>query len=481
LVTYDVLSEMDTAGQFVELVFLLAILAGLIKLLLGLLKMGGIIRYISNSVLTGFLAAIGILITLEQFGNLFGITIPKNQGALAILLATFRSIPQINLYVTATAAVCIVFMLIIRRIDQRLPAAMLSIIFAALLVQVPGWHGQGIKLVSDLGLPAHPGLAFHVPQVSLQNVIDLIPTAGAVALFSLVEAMSIARALSLTTRTKIDPSREFIGQGLASIAGGLMQCIPSSGSPSRSAVNRNAGARTRLAAAFSGSFVFLMMVIFSAWIGAIPMPGLAAVVVVSAVGLIDREHILLTWNTRKISRLIMAATFAATLLFPLNIAIYLGVLLSILVYLYESSQLHLSYLVFNEHNQVIEKPMAELFACSPKIAVVNVEGDLFFGAVNELETSIERCQQAGVRVLILRLRRMRMLASTGITSLQAAIIGARLIGMTILFSEVNPRDRSILDTSRITELVGAEHVFESTEVLFEATRQAIAYAGSLVL
>jgi sulfate permease, SulP family len=481
LVTYGVISqESNDPLLLLELVFLLAIFSGVIKLVLGLLRMGGITRFISNSVLTGFLGAIGILITFEQFGNLFGITIPKNQGVLAILLETIRKLPEINLLVVATAAASLAFMLVMRRINRRLPAAMLAILFASLLVLIFDWHAAGVKVVADLKLPENPGLAVHLPQAPLQSLPDLLPTAGAVALFSLVEAMSIARALSLTSGAKIDPSREFIGQGLASIAGGLMQCIPSSGSPSRSAVNYNAGAKTRLAAAFSGGFVWLMLVIFANWIGYIPMPGLAAVVVVSAISLIDVKQITLTWNTRHISRVVMAATFAATLFLPLHLAIYFGVLLTVLIHLYETSHLRLNYLVINETGQVAEKPMEALYQDCPQIAVINVEGDLFFGAVSELEAAFDRCQQVGVKVLVLRLRRTRMLASTGVIALQGICMAARKAGTIILLSGVSPQIRSILESSKVAQFIGEERIFEHTEILFEATRRAVDAAKELV-
>jgi sulfate permease, SulP family len=480
LVTYSVMTQSNDPLLLVELAFLLAILSGVIKLILGLLRLGGIIRFISNSVLTGFLGAIGILITFEQFGNLFGISIPKNQGVLAIVVETVKKLPEINPLVLATAAASLAVMLVVRRINRRLPAAMLAILCASLLVLLGGWHGDGVKLVADLNLPENPGLALHIPQAPWQSLLDLLPMAGAVALFSLVEAMSIARALSLSSGEKIDPSREFIGQGLASIVGGFMQCIPSSGSPSRSAVNYNAGAKTRLAAAFSGGFVFLMLVIFAKWIGYIPMPGLAAVVVVSALGLIDVKQIMLTWNTRTFSRVVLAATFAATLFLQLHLAIYFGVLLTILIHVYETSHLHLTYLVINAAGQVAEKPMQALFDDCPPIAVINVEGDLFFGAVSELEAAFEHCQQVGVRVLVLRLRRTRLLASTGVVALQGICAAARKSGTIVLLSGVNPQISSILNASKVTQWLGIDRVFGNTEILFESTQQAIAAAAQML-
>jgi sulfate permease, SulP family len=480
MVTYSVLALAHDPAHFIELVFSLAILSGIIKLLLGLLRMGGIINYISNSVLTGFLGAIGILITLQQFGNLFGIEIPKNQGALAILIETGRQLPKINLFVLVTALTCIGFMLFIRILDRRLPSAMAAIIFSAIFVQLLNWHTKGVKLVGDLGIPKNPGLSIHVPQASLANLFSLLPMAGAVALFSLIEAMSIARALSVTSGEKIDPSREFIGQGLASIAGGFMQCIPSSGSPSRSAVNYKSGAKTRLAAAFSGGTVLIMLVLFSAWIGYIPMPGLAGVVIVSALGLIDRKHIVLTWNTRAFSRLIMVVTFGATLLLPLQNAIYVGVLLTIAIHLYESGHLHLSYLIINNDDRFMEKPIQELFSCCPKTAIIDVEGEMSFGAVEQLETIISRCQNIGIKVLILRLRRMRLLSSTGIVSLQGLINNSQKAGMTIILSEVGSEAYHLLENSKIIQLIGEVHIFKSTEIMFESTRLAMEYANGIL-
>jgi sulfate permease, SulP family len=189
LVTYSILAQEYNPLLLVELVFVLAILSGVIRLVLGLLRMGRIIHYISNSVLTGFLAAIGLLITLEQFGNLLGIALPKNQGAMAIIIATIHKVPEIKVFILITSISCIVVVLILRKIDRRLPSGMLAIIFSAILLGVTGWHSQGVKLVSDLGLPSNPGLALHLPQAPLQNMIHLIPMASALAIFSLVEGI----------------------------------------------------------------------------------------------------------------------------------------------------------------------------------------------------------------------------------------------------------------------------------------------------
>ena len=168
------------------------------------------------------------------------------------------------------------------------------------------------------------------------------------------------------------------------------------------------------------------------------MPGLAAVVVVSAMGLIDRNHIVLTWKTRSFSRIVMAVTFIATLLIPLHYAIYLGVVLSIGIFLYETSQLHLNYLVFNDQGRVLEKPLECLYADRPQVAVISVEGSLYFGAVGDLEKALARCQESGVRVLILRLRQMHHMGSTGVTALRWSIAASQKEGHADRFQRGQP-------------------------------------------
>jgi SulP family sulfate permease len=176
----------------------------------------------------------------------------------------------------------------------------------------------------------------------------------------------------------------------------------------------------------------------------------------------------------------MATTFLATLLIPLHYAIYLGVALSIGIFLYESSQIHLSYLVINDRDQVAEKPLDSLYECCPEIAVISVEGSLYFGAVGELEKAIQRCQEARVKVLILRLRQMHALGSTGVTALQWAIQASRKQGMQILLSGVKPEDRAVLAAGGIIKLVGEDCVFATEEVLFGATQRAVEKARRLV-
>jgi sulfate permease, SulP family len=480
LVTLSVLLSAVGPAYRLELVFVLAILSGVIKLLLGVFRLGWITRYVSNSVLTGFMAAAGLLIIVGQLGSLLGLSIPKDQGMLVSLAAVFQKLAQVNLWVALTAGLGLAVMVAVQRFNPRFPGALIAVLLTGLVVNFGGLDHLGVAQVVQLGLPANPNPALLLPYASLAELQSLLPAAGALALFSLVEALSVTRALSLASGRAVDPSREFIGQGLASIAGGLSQCLPPSGSPTRSAVNYHAGARTRLAPAFSGVLVWVLLLLFAKLIGYIPLPALAAVVVVSAAGLVDFKQIRLTWKTRAASRLVMVVTFCATLFLQLHIAIYLGVLLSIAIYLYESGHLRISYLVIDPAGRVSEKPVKELVGACPAVAVVNLEGDLYFGAAEDLDALVEDCIKARVKVLVLRMRRIRLLASTGATTLKWAFVKAQKQGMVVLLSGVDPATLAILNMAEITPLLSPEHIFHGEETLFESTLLAYQYAQKLL-
>jgi SulP family sulfate permease len=469
-----------SGGAGIELVFALAILSGLFRLILGVLKLGSIIRYVSNSVLTGFLAGAGVLIIINQLGNLLGLPRPGGAGTLTIVWELLWGLPQLNPYVLVTGLLAVSVLLGGKWIRRKIPAALLAIGLAGALVVITGWHDQGVKLISDLGTLQNVGLAFHMPKVNLSDLQMLLASAGAIALLSLVESMSVAKAIGLSSGQRINSSREFVAQGLASIAGGLFQAIPSSGSPSRSAVNFGSGAQSRLAGAFSGVLVLLAVLAFSRLIGFIPVASLAGVVIVSAYSMIDRHHLKLTWQSRGVSRLVLVVTFIATLLLPLHLAIYLGAVLSIGIYLYESSHLRLSYLTLSGNKDFVEHNLEEVLRECPPIALIDVEGALYFGAVEDLERHVEEILQKGVKVIILRVRHMHLLASTGVTALEGLVTRAEQLGTTVLLCGVTAEIETTLASSGIKSLVGSKRTFKATDTLFESTHQALQLAKHIV-
>ena len=473
LVTASVLITYANRGNYLEFVLALAILAGLFKLLLGLLKLGSITRYISNSVLVGFLSAAGILIIAGQAGNLLGLSLPKSGGLWAIISTLFENLSQINLASLLIGAGCIGIMILLRIINRKLPSALMTIAGASVLVYLTNLGQDGVRLVTDFGLPQELGLSFHIPGISLSEFFNLGVSGLAVALFGLMEAVSIAKSMSQMTGDHLDPSKEMVGQGLASLVGGFFYCMPSSGSPSRTVINVVNGAKTRFSAILSGLSVLIFLLLFSGVIGLIPIPALAAIVIVSSAGLINFDLISLTWQSSIQSRIAMIITFISTLVLPLEYAIYLGVISTILIYLGQSSHLQMNVIIEDEKGQFIEKPFDQIQQQNPQIAILNVEGDLYFAAIESLQEQVSQILESNIKVLILRFRRTHLLASTGVVALNQMIRKAKDKNVDILFCGVHDEIQDTLESGGVIRRIGLSRTFLANDVIFDSTQRAL--------
>jgi len=480
LVTASVLIAYADRTDYLEFVLALAVLAGLFKLLLGLLKLGSITKYISNSVLVGFLTGAGVLIIAGQMGHLLGITLVKSGELWTVISDFFANLSNVDILTMVVSMGSVFMMILIRRINRKLPAALITITLATLFVYLAGWGNQGVRLVTDFGLPKHVGFNFHIPNITLNELSSLGISGAAVALFGLMETVSIAKAMTQMSSDRLDPSQEMVGQGLASFIGGFFMCMPSSGSSSRTVINVVNGAKTRISAVISGISVFIFLMLFSNLIGYIPIPALAAVVVVSSAGLINIKLIKLTWQSRVQSRFVMLLTFVSTLVLPLEYAIYLGVLSTILIYLGQSSHINLNYIVEDDEGQFIELPMKGIEKQKPRIAIVNIEGDLYFAAVEDLRNQIEQILETDLKVLILRFRRTHLLGSTGVMVLEQLLRSAHDKGTRILFCGLQEDIREPLDAAGVTDSIGRKHVFPASHQLYQSTQQALEKAREFI-
>jgi len=480
LVTASVLIAYANRTDYLEFVLALAVLAGFFKLIFGILKLGTITRYISNSVLVGFLSAAGILIIAGQAGNLVGITLTKSAGLWGILSSLIENLSEINAFSSIIGLGSITILLLLRQLNRKIPASLIAIAVGSILVFITGWGENGVRLVTDYGLPEELGLRFHIPDISLNEFVNLGISGMAVALFGLMEAVSIAKSMSQMTGDRLNPSKEMIGQGLASFIGGFFYCMPSSGSPSRTVINVVNGAKTRFSAIMSGLSVLFFLLLFSRLIGLIPLPALAAIVIVSSAGLINFDLISLTWQSSLQSRIVMVITFISTLVLPLEYAIYLGVISTILIYLGQSSQVQINYILEDENGQFIEKSLDRIEDQNPRIAILNVEGDLYFAAVEGLQEQVERILETEIKVLIMRFRRTHLLASTGVVALNQIIRTAKKKNVEILFCGVHDEIQETLESGGVISRIGPTHTFIANDIIFDSTQRALQKAKEIL-
>ncbi|MFP4381422.1 MAG: solute carrier family 23 protein [Candidatus Sumerlaeia bacterium] len=519
-----------------ELVLLLTIMTGVIQIIFGLLKLGTVLRYVSNSVMVGFTAGAGILIAGNQLKNVMGVNLATDHVRFHdVLIATAQKIPEVNPYSLAIGVLTALCVILLPKINKKIPAALIGVLVSALIVYLMGWHDPGrinpdykIKIVKDIRINTTPraveekdptvdakGNAPHeaetdettVPQaLGMENSAEAqegIPRslnilrvphlilhpdyeitrelgAGALALaiLGLIEAASIARAIAASTGQRLNFNREFIGQGVANMTGGFFSSFAGSGSFTRSAVNFGAGARTRMAAVFSAMWTALTILLLAPAANYIPTASLAGMLIVIAYSMIEKHRLKLAWSSGFNSRLVLGSTLVSTLILPLEYAIFVGVIMSIVLLLKITGRTDLTQLIPRSDTGFDEVPFNRA-AASP-IVIVNMEGDLYFAAVEDLDYELQRSLTSMTRVVILRMKRLRAVGSTAMAILEHfwEILKARNI--TLIVCGIEEKLVDVMTHSGLRNEIGEQNIFYADNKLFQSTELAVARAVSVV-
>ncbi|KAF1050580.1 MAG: C4-dicarboxylic acid transporter DauA [Stenotrophomonas maltophilia] len=379
VVLYAAVAPLATPGSaaFIEYALLLTFLAGLFQYLLGVLRFGVLVNFVSHSVVLGFTGGAALVIAIGQLPYWLGIHLNGQGTALGNALALVRLLPAYHAPSLLLGAFCLLLSLGLRRVWPRGPALLLGLIGSSALAWVwPALFGQ-VERVQALrsALPPFSPLHFELAAIS-----QLLPAAVACGMLGLVTSLSIARALASRTHQPLDANQEVRAQGLSNLIGPWFSGSLSAGSFTRSGLNLDAGARSPLAGVFSALWVALLALAGAGLIQHIPLPAMAAGILLICWNLVDRRALRALWRGSRAEFLVMLLTLAATLLLPLQNAIYAGVLASLFFYLKRTSQ-----------------PRVEQWWEGPA-QVLRVEGSIFFGACDYLQRRMQQC--AGERLVL---------------------------------------------------------------------------------
>jgi SulP family sulfate permease len=397
------------ADQALQAVFLLALLVGGFQVLIALLKLGDLTRYVSESVILGFMTGAAVLVALGQVPNLLGLR-PQGSGAhhplqrLGLTLADIGHVqPSAVALAAGTVAVILLLLWLEKHYRVTLPSLLVALVVAAAVASALGWKQPGADLEVPSELPH-----FRVPRVQAVWVRDLTGSALAISLLGLLEALAIAKSIATRTREPLDFNRECLAQGLANLGGGFFQCLPGSGSLTRSAINYQAGAVSRLSGLISAAAVAGTLLLFAPLARYVPKPALAGILLVMAWRLVDWSRLLYCLRATTYDRTIAMGTAAAALCVSIEFSILIGIFLSFLFFVPRAARLQATELVVSPERVVRERQPDDP-QCG-KLVLFSLEGELFFGAAPELDdylADLRRRTEQGARVIVLRLKRTR--------------------------------------------------------------------------
>ncbi len=449
------------SARFVELALTLTFLAGAYQLALGLARMGALVNFISHSVVVGFTAGAAVLIATSQLKHFFGLHIPAGESFLHTWQDIFRQIGALDPYVTATATITLVSLVALSIWRPRWPGMLIAMAIGSLaaaamhLATGPGAH---IPLVGSLPASLPPP---SLPDFSLGAIKTMGSGALAVAMLGLVEAVAIARAIATKSGQRIDGNQEFIGQGLANLVGSFFSSYASSGSFTRSGLNYTAGAVTPLSAVFAAVSLALIVLLVAPLAAYLPIAAMAAVILVVAYRLIDAHHIRNILRTSKRETAVLATTFFATLFLELEFAIYVGVLLSLVIYLMRTSRPGIVPRVPDPgaHNRhfVTDPALPEC----PQLKIIRIDGSLFFGAVDHVQEWLHRLyvQNPQQKHLLIVGNGINFIDIAGAEMLIHEAERRRAIGGGLYMVKVKDEVCSILKRGGYAERFGPENIF----------------------
>lgn len=415
IVVFSSISQHATPGtpEFIQLVLTMTFLAGIYQFAFGVARLGALVNFVSHTVVVAFTAAAAILIATSQMKHVLGVELAGGHSFADTWLHLFQNITQTNGYVLAIALATLTVALFSRRLSSKMPHLLLGLIVGSLIALFLGAESHQVALVGKIPAQLPP---LSTPQFSMDTIRMLAPQAFAVALLGLIEAVSIARSVATRSNQRIDGNQEFMGQGLSNIVGSFFSSYAGSGSFTRSGINYDSGAQTPMSAIFAAIILMAIVLLIAPLTAYLPVAAMGGVILLVAYNLVDFHHIQAIFKTSRSESAIFLVTFFSTLFLELEFAIYIGVLLSLVIFLAKTSKPKVTLLAPDQTQKsrtftdIETKPLPE---CR-QLKVVRVDRSIYFGSVSYLQLKLQMISASyGVNHILLIATRINYIDMAG--------------------------------------------------------------------
>ncbi|MFA9558596.1 SulP family inorganic anion transporter [Evansella sp. AB-rgal1] len=461
-------SELAEPGleEYISYVLLLALMVGIIQCLLGLFKLGVITTFISHAVISGFTSAAAIIIGFSQLKHLFGIPVDSQGNVLLTTWELVQRIEDTHLPTLILGIISIVIIKVLKKWVPQLPGAIVVIIFCIIVVRVFQLDMRGMSIVGNVpsGLPQ-----LTTPFLNFQAVVELLPIALTISFIAFVEAYAVGKVIASKENYTINANRELNGLGLANVTTSFFSGFPITGSFSRSAVNYESGAKTAFALIVTSVIVILTLLFFTPVFYYLPQTVLAAIILVAVYKLINMREVIRLWKVKRIDSISLLITFVATLTISIKTGIMIGIIFSLLVYVYRSAKPRLIELGYVESETKFESMEVEPDATKIKdTLLLKVNESIYFVNMNQLEEELSKKlkEDSNVINIIFDFSGVNDMDAVAINDLETWVSIQKNKGMHIYLVALNKtlknlfekagwieRDRSVLQFSSIENVL----------------------------
>jgi SulP family sulfate permease len=459
-----------------QALFLLAVLTGIFMLTLGLLKLGWLTRFVPNSVMVGFINGVAVLIILGQVGDFTGFS-SRWGNKVAQAIDTFFKRDQIDLP-TLTVGIATILLIVVLQ-DTRIGSfsMVVALIVASLLVPLFDW--DSVTLVEDLS---------EIPSILPRPVLPnfsllpaLIVPAISLAIVGLVQGAGVSQSYKNPDGKYPDASADFAGQGVANIAAGVFHGMPVGGSLSATALVVNSGAKSRWANIFAGLVIALTLVLFGSLVGKLAMPALAGLLMVVGFNTLRIDDVKTVWNTGPVQQAVMTITLVATLIMPLQYAVFLGVALAIILYVFnQSNRITLEEWVLTGEGELPLERSAPEELPADQATILVPYGSLFFAAAPTFEELLPDPEHTRHAVAILNIRGVAEVGSTFLEVLERYVGNLREKESRLVLAEVSRAVRDQFVQTKFIRVIGRHNVYMATERYGESLLDAYDQANEWI-
>ena len=444
---------------------LLILMVAGILLLGAFLHVASFVQYISRTVLTGYISAAALLIIVNQIPAALGFsgTVARQSTVAQMALEAARHLCETEAAQCGIALATLALFFLGKRFTPKAPNVVVAIVGASALAALARYVFPETFAFDALAPVVVGDLTAKLPEFKLEWFSQLSSPAFAIAFLCILESSSIAKTLAARSGDRFNPNQQMYSLGMANFANAFLGGMPASGSLTRSTLNWASGARTGVSSLISGTLMLTGIFVLGRYLEYVPRAALAALVIYIGVTLLNLKNIRMMVRATKSDAIAFLLTFVAGLFFPLDVAIYLGAAASILLFLRKAANPELMEIGFNEEGELTEVapadspvPLREI----PDIAIVHVEGDLFFGASDLfLEQARLLVADPNKRITVLRLRNARHLDATCAMAIADLINFARTQGRDIIVSGATPDIERVLRDSGVLAVLGEKNFF----------------------
>lgn len=452
---------------YIALALVLTFLVGVLQLAAGMAGLGGLIAFISHSVIVGFTAAASVLIAISQLGPALGLAGGEG-GVLHRLSRIVADAGTLNIDAIIISAVTLASLIASFRISRRLPGYIIALVAGSLAAVLLGAE-VAMFAPLDAVLPS-----FEAPDLSIGTIGALLPAAAAVACVGLLEAISIGKSFAIRRGETYDSNQEMVGQGLSNLTGSFFHCYAGSGSFTRSGLNAESGAASPMSAVFAAGFLVVLLLLLAPFVRFVPVPAMAAIILYVAWRLINIAEIRHIVATSGSETFILAATFLTGILSGLDFAILVGVVASLSIFLNKSAHPLVAVGAPTEVNGRRVFMNAESFNLPqcPQIRFVRIEGPLFFASIEHVEREFRRMEEKdGLKTCILNLKGVGKIDLSGADFILSEARRARAHGNDLHLIAANPSVLNVLKRLHCLDELGPNNVHPHKS---DAIRPAVA-------